>query len=153
MLHRTFSSTRSRADSLSSGVSPSILYVDDDEAIRGIYGDILLQAGYHVDLAADGQAGWEALQRKKYKLLITDHDMPRLTGLELVMRVRGAGLQFPIIIASGCASFAEDDAYAWLRLSSGLQKPFTPDDVLRAVKAVLLCAAPLDAHCPLTSSA
>jgi DNA-binding response OmpR family regulator len=140
---KTFPSTAIGAASLSGGVWPGVLYVDDDEAIRSIYGEILLQAGYRVDLAADGEAGWEALQRKKYKLLITDHDMPQLTGLELAARVRDAGMTLPIVIASGCVSFAGNDAYAWLRLSPTLQKPFTPDDLLQTVKAVLLCAAPL----------
>jgi DNA-binding response OmpR family regulator len=126
-------------------VSHGILYVDDDEMIRNLYADVLLQAGYSVDLAEDGHAGWEALQRKKYELLITDHNMPLLTGLELAVRVRGAGLAMPIVIASGCASFAEDDAYPWLRLSFILRKPFSPEALLQTVEAVL-CAAPLVDH-------
>jgi DNA-binding response OmpR family regulator len=130
--------------SAATGVAPVILYVDDEEAIRDLCGDILLRAGYSVDVAGDGQAGWEALQRKKYDLLITDHDMPQVTGLELAVRARDAGLALPIVIASGRASFA-DDAYAWLRLSSALRKPFTPEALLRTVDAVL-CAVPMAAH-------
>ena len=133
----------SAALDLQSCVSPRILYVEDDESIRSIYGEILLQAGYRVDLAENGQAGWEALQRKKYDLLITDHNMSLLTGLELALRARGAGLALPIVIASGSATFAEDDAYAWLRLSSTLRKPFTPEALLQTVGTVL-CAAPFD---------
>ena len=145
ILDRTFPSTATSAASLSNGVSPGILYVDDDAAVRHLYGKILLQAGYGVDLAGDGHAGWEALQRKKYELLITDHDMPQLTGLELAVRARGAGMELPIIIASGCTWLANTDAYAWLRLSPSLQKPFTPDDLLQTVEAVLL-AAPVADH-------
>ena len=110
--------------------------------IRDAYGEILSRAGYRVDLAGDGLTGWELLQRKKYELLITDHDMPQLTGLELVVRARQAGLALPIIIASGCAAFTDEDAYAWLRLSSSLPKPFTPEALLQSVEAVLF-AAPL----------
>jgi two-component system response regulator MprA len=141
ILDRTFPSTATSAASLSSGVSRGILYVDDNETIRDLYGKILLQAGYSVDLAGDGQAGWEALQRKKYELLITDYDMPRLTGLELARRVRGAGMALPIIIASGSTWLADDDTHAWLRLSSSLQKPFTPEALLETVEAALLAAS------------
>jgi DNA-binding response OmpR family regulator len=128
-----------------SGVSPGILYVDDDEMIRSICGEILLQAGYGVDLAGDGQAGWEALQHKKYELLITDHDMQLVAGLGLAACARAAGMELPIIIASGFVSFANDDPYAWLWRSSSLRKPFTPVELLQTVKAVL-CAAPLADH-------
>ena len=138
-LHQTFPSTRTV------GASPTILYVDNNVAIRDIYGEILLQAGYGVDLAGDGQAAWEALQRKHYELLITDYDMPQLTGLELAGRVREAGMTLPIIMASGSAWLANRDAHARLWLSSSLQKPFTPEMFLHTVNAVL-CAAPLAAH-------
>ena len=142
ILERSLPSAATGAASLRSGVAPVILYVDDEEAIRDLCGDILLRAGYSVDVAGDGQAGWEALQRKKYDLLITDHNMPQVTGLELAVRARGAGLALPIVIASGRVSFTDDDAYTWLRLSSTLRKPFTPEALLRTVDAVL-CAAPM----------
>jgi len=137
-LHQISPSTRTAA------ASPAILYVDDNAAIRDIYGEILWQAGYDVDLAGDGQAAWEALQRKKYELLITDYDMPQLTGLELAGRVREAGMTLPIIMASGSVWLA-NKAHARLWLSSSLQKPFTPEMFLQTVNTVL-CATPLAVH-------
>src|SRR5437773_12567160 len=116
MLDPTLPLTAAGAASLGKGVSSEILYVDDDEVIRNLCGEVLSKAGYCVDLAQDGQAGWEALQRKRYNLLVADHNMPRLTGLELAVCVRGAGMELPIIIATGFASFVDDDAFAWLRL-------------------------------------
>src|SRR5207247_733114 len=104
--------------------------------IREICGEILAHAGYSVDLTGS-QACWDSLQRKKYELLIIDDDMPQVTGLELAVRVRGAGMELPIIIASAFVSFTADDTYAWLRFSSCLRKPFTPAMLLRAVEDVL----------------
>jgi DNA-binding response OmpR family regulator len=124
---------------VTNGISPALLYVDDDETIRRTSGEILLQAGCSVDLAETGERGWEALQLKKYDLLITDHGLPHLSGLELAVRARESGLVLPIIIASSCATFAEDDAYAWLRLSS-LRKPFTPAALLQTVVGLLRAA-------------
>ena len=57
-----------------------ILLVDDDELIRQMMSRTLLASGYRVDTAEDGAAGWAALQRGNYDLLITDHNMPNLEG-------------------------------------------------------------------------
>lgn len=145
ILDRTFCQTSAGAAFRNTGVLPGILYLEDDAMIRNFYGGVLSRAGYIVDFGEDGYAGWEALQRKQYELLITDHDMPQLTGLELAARVRNAGMELPIILASNCAWLANNDTHAWLRLSSSLQKPFTPDDLLQTVEVVLL-AAPVADH-------
>jgi DNA-binding response OmpR family regulator len=129
------------ASSLRKGIPPGILYVDDDKTIRSAYGEVLLRAGYRVDLAENGEMGWEALRRKEYDLLITEHSMSVLSGLELAVRAREAGLDLPIVIASGYATFAEDDAYVWLRLST-LRKPFTPAALLQTVETILDCHTP-----------
>ena len=136
IVDQTLPSIANGAASLGSGLPPSILYVDDDEIIREICGEILVRAGYSVDLNGS-QACWDSLQRKKYDLLIADDDMPQVTGLELAVRVRGAGMELPIIITSAFVSFTDDETYAWLRFSFCLRKPFTPAMLLRSVQIVL----------------
>src|SRR6185436_18496899 len=59
----------------------SILYVEDDSAIRLCWSELLTCAGYSVTAVADGIEAWEALQSGRYDLLVTDNDMPRLTGM------------------------------------------------------------------------
>jgi YesN/AraC family two-component response regulator len=54
-----------------------------------------------VDTAEDGEFGWEALQAKNYDLLITDNNMPKVSGLELVKKLRSARMALPVILASG----------------------------------------------------
>ena len=61
-----------------------ILVVDEDSDLRLLYADALARPGYHVDAAENGAAAWEALQANYYNLLITEHDMPGLTCVELV---------------------------------------------------------------------
>jgi CheY-like chemotaxis protein len=63
-----------------------ILVVDDDSDLRLLYAEVLARPGYHVDAAKDGAAGWEALQVNNYNLLITEHSLPKLTGVDLVKR-------------------------------------------------------------------
>jgi len=97
----------------------------------------LAQAGYEVKGAADGAEAWEALHRERYDLLVTDLDMPRLPGWELVERIRADGLTLPIIIASG--SYADEILrdQAQLQISALLSKPFTPREFLKAVRIAL----------------
>lgn len=65
-----------------------ILVVDDSRSVRAAVSHILRAAGYSVDVAADGWEAWERLQLRSYDLLITDLEMPRLHGHELIARCR-----------------------------------------------------------------
>jgi DNA-binding response OmpR family regulator len=117
--------------------SPRILVVDDDSEIRHLSTHLLLQSGYQVDAAEDGAAAWEALHAKNYDLLITDHNMPKVSGVELVKKVRSARMTLPVILASGVLPEAELERHPWLQLASTLSKPFSPDQLLQMVKEVL----------------
>src|SRR4029077_10352056 len=78
-----------------------ILVADDDRDIRRLNARVLEQSGYQVDTAEDGAAAWEVLQIKAFNLLITDNDMPKLTGVELVRKLRSARMALPVILATG----------------------------------------------------
>ncbi|MBI1182335.1 MAG: response regulator [Alphaproteobacteria bacterium] len=65
-----------------------ILVVDDSLTVRETERKLLERAGYLVDVAVDGVAGWNALRLGSYDLLLTDVDMPRMTGIDLIRRVR-----------------------------------------------------------------
>jgi len=123
-----------------------ILVLDDDAEIREIYVEFLVRSGYQVDAAADGQAGWEALQVREYDLLITDHEMPELTGLELVKKVCSSGMTPAIIIASGSMSLRELRQHLPTPTAVALAKPFSPDELLKTVQQVLCGNKNADAH-------
>ena len=65
---------------------PRILVVDEDSDLRLLYADALARPGYHVDATEDGAAALEALRVNNYNLLITEHSLPTLTGIELVRK-------------------------------------------------------------------
>jgi hypothetical protein len=67
-----------------------ILVADDDEDIRLLIGDALAECGFEVVAARDGEEAWSLALRNSFDLVITDNDMPRLTGLELINRMREA---------------------------------------------------------------
>jgi two-component system chemotaxis response regulator CheY len=110
-----------------------ILVVDDDDDIRRFNTEALTGSGYHVEAAVDGAQGWEALNASCYDLLITDNNMPNLTGIELIKKLNAARMAVPVILASGVSHTEESE----LRLAATLPKPFTLDELLGTVKKVL----------------
>lgn len=114
-----------------------ILVVEDDLQLRLLITLLLSRAGYDVDGADDGAAGWEALQAVSYDLLITDHLMPTLTGLELLIKVHGAGMTLPVIMATGTPPEQAFQRRPWLRPTATLVKPYPADELLRTVRKVL----------------
>jgi two-component system, OmpR family, alkaline phosphatase synthesis response regulator PhoP len=134
--------------------SNCILVVDDDPDVRRSIADVLLCSDYQVDTAIDGEAGWAALQTRNYDLLITDHKMPKVSGLELLMRLRSARMTLPVILASGALP-EELNRLPWLQLSATLLKPFAPSELLGTVKNVLRAtnhAVGLIEHLPIRRS-
>jgi two-component system sensor histidine kinase and response regulator WspE len=79
-----------------------VLVVDDSITVREVQRQILRTHGYHVEVAVDGQDGLNALRSAKFDLVISDVDMPRMTGLELVQRIREDHRmrELPVIIVS-----------------------------------------------------
>jgi len=65
-----------------------VLVVDDSMTIRGVERDLLEAHGYFVELAVDGMDGWNAVRSSHYDLVITDIDMPRMDGIELVNAIK-----------------------------------------------------------------
>jgi DNA-binding NtrC family response regulator len=114
-----------------------ILVVDDDSDLRLLYTDVLALPRYHVDAAEDGAAGWEALQANNYNLLITEHSLPKLTGVELVRKLRAARMAVPVVMAAGRLPTHELARNPSLQLAATLVKPFAVDALLDTVKNVL----------------
>jgi len=81
---------------------PRVLVVDDSIIVRETERQLLSVAGYDVDVAVDGRDGWHALQSNAYDLLVSDVDMPRMNGIELIRSVRQDSrfADLPIVIVS-----------------------------------------------------
>jgi len=117
-----------------------ILLVDDDFYVRELNAGVLINSGYNVDTAEDGADAWNALNDINYDLLITDNQMPRVTGLELIKKLRSEDMTLPIILVSGTMPTEELKQHPWLQLDAILSKPFSIEELLDTIKKVL-CAA------------
>jgi two-component system sensor histidine kinase and response regulator WspE len=79
-----------------------VLVVDDSLTVRELERKLLTASGYEVDVAVDGMDGWNAVRGRDYDLLISDVDMPRMDGIELISLVKkDARLRsIPVMIVS-----------------------------------------------------
>jgi two-component system, OmpR family, alkaline phosphatase synthesis response regulator PhoP len=121
-------------------MSKHILLCDDEIHILRAAEFKLKKAGYDVRIAGDGLEAWEAIQRQKPDLLITDCQMPRMDGFGLVEKVRGepqtADLPIFMLTAKGFEVSHEELATKW-NVMAVIAKPFSPRELLQRVDGVL----------------
>jgi CheY-like chemotaxis protein len=115
-----------------------ILVAEDDASVRRLNAEALAGSGYRVDAAEDGAVAWDSLQSKAYRLLITDNNMPRMSGLELIRRMRTARMTTPVILVSSAIPEAALDLHSPLHIDATLPKPYCVTDLLKMVSEVLV---------------
>jgi DNA-binding NtrC family response regulator len=123
-----------------------VLVVDDDVDISQVHAEVLSRFGYQAETAADGAAAWEALPADGYDLLITDNNMPKVSGVEPVKKVRSAQMTLSVILASGALPTEELDRNPWLQPVVTLVKPFSSGQLLETVNEILAQPAVSAAH-------
>lgn len=114
-----------------------VLTIEDDAAIRRGIVDALTFAGYDVIEAANGNDGCKAAVSREYDLLLLDMVLPGKSGLDILSEVRNARPTLPVIILS--ARGEERDRVTGLKLGADdyVVKPFSVDELLARVEAVL----------------
>jgi len=115
-----------------------ILVVEEEADLRQLNSEVLMDAGYRVDVADDGNAAWAALQRHNYDLLITGQFLPKISGVELVKKLHAARMTLPVIMATSILPTWEFALHPFLQAVKMLRKPYTMDKLLGTVKNVLL---------------
>lgn len=111
----------------------TILVVDDEAGLREMFASALKRSGYETECVDDGVAGWNKLRSANYDLLITDNNMPKMTGVELVRKLRSAQMVLPVILST---SNPPRNTEA-LRLAAILRKPFTLETLRQTVADAL----------------
>jgi DNA-binding response OmpR family regulator len=115
-----------------------ILVIDDDPHVRELVAKTVTRAGFRADTESDGESGWHALCRVAYDLVITDNEMPRLTGLKLIERIRGFSNEPPCILISGKQLGDESTRMPLVGIDGFLAKPFSPAALIEKVYDLLL---------------
>ena len=78
-----------------------VLIVDDEKSMRVTLSEFLRMEGYEIDAAADAFTAFQMMDEKKYDIIVTDIIMPRITGIELLERIREKSQTIQIIIMTG----------------------------------------------------
>lgn len=111
-----------------------LLIVEDDDAIREILTDLLVDEGYECASACDGVKATELLSVSSFDVLISDFRMPRMNGAELLEWCRARGLHLPVIFLT-----ANKDLFPHEKLALNdccaalLQKPIDIDHLILAI--------------------
>jgi DNA-binding NtrC family response regulator len=111
-----------------------ILVIDDEPIIRTSSKRTLVPEGYEVRLADSGRAGIDILENESFDLILLDLKMPDMGGIEVLKVIMERWPGTMVIIVTGYSSV--DTAVEALRLGAfnHIEKPFTPDSLLAAVK-------------------
>jgi CheY-like chemotaxis protein len=120
---------------------PRILLIDDDRPVRSFMRRALERAGHEIIEADDGQRGLDVLAGSFVDLVITDLIMPKMEGIEFMLHLRRLQPALPVIAVSG-GGRASPKSYLDIAQACGaakvLAKPFSVEELLAAVDAVLL---------------
>jgi DNA-binding response OmpR family regulator len=122
--------------------APRILVAEDEDVLRRLIANSLIEFGYDVDGAEDGAVAWEALQTKHYDLVITDNSMPKVTGIALVKMLRDRDATLPVVMVSGVKPSDDPSWHPSLGISAFLEKPFALGALRETVERVLRAAVP-----------
>lgn len=114
-----------------------ILLVEDDQRIAVALQETLEDCQYTVDLAPDGEMGWELLQAFDYGLILLDVMLPKLSGIELCQRLRHAGMQLPVLMLT--ARDSSNDKVMGLDAGADdyVIKPFDLAELTARIRALL----------------
>ena len=116
--------------------STSVLYVDDEEALRGLVQDQLMIEGFSVDTADDGDTAVEMVGKKTYDVVLLDVRMPRMSGIEVLKHLKQKKIFSRVIMLTG----VDDLGIAIEAVKNGandyLTKPYELMNLVKCIKRV-----------------
>lgn len=110
-----------------------ILIVDDEDALLRVLSRVLVSAGYDVVTAADGQRAIELLGSSTFDAIVSDIDMPRLNGLQLLQAVRQGDFDVPVILMTGAPVLATAVKAVAFGALLYVTKPIDTDELQKAL--------------------
>ena len=108
-----------------------VLVVDDEQLIRDVLADVLLDEGFRVLCAEDGQAALDLAETEHPDLVVSDVHMPRMDGITLVESLRERGRTVPVILISALYAGVDVPGVRFL------PEPFDLDHVVGSVERSL----------------
>lgn len=116
--------------------SPQILVAEDNSAMANVLRFTLSRAGFDVTVARDGREAWEHAKASHYDLVVTDHQMPFVTGVELcrLLRESEAYREAPILMLTAKQLELDRELIqSHLNVSEIIPKPFSPKYLIECI--------------------
>lgn len=116
-----------------------VLVVDDFSTMRRIVRNILRQIGLNnVVEADDGTTAWDVLNREKIDFIVSDWNMPKMTGIELLRKVRGSEqfADIPFLMVTAEAQQENIIEAVQAKVSNYIVKPFTADTMKQKIDKI-----------------
>jgi DNA-binding response OmpR family regulator len=123
--------------------APTILLADDEAHITCVVAGKLRSAGFQVVTARDGEEALDLARQVRPHLVITDLQMPRMSGLELARSLKEDATlaATPVIMLSARGYIADPEEMARTNIRAMINKPFSAREIVREVEALLGAAA------------
>jgi CheY-like chemotaxis protein len=117
--------------------SLSVLLVDDEPIARDVLARYLISDGHRVEVAFSGQEAIDRVAKESFDLLITDHAMPGMNGVQLAAHIRGIRASQPIILVTGFSDSRFNPEEKLADISLVMRKPVPRRELRRALVSVM----------------
>jgi CheY-like chemotaxis protein len=118
----------------SPGSPASLLIVDDEPAVRTLISEVLIGIGYHVRSAEDGISALAEIRKQMPDIILSDLNMPGMSGFELISVVRRSYPSIQVIAMSG--AFSGEEAPSGIAADAFYQKGCGPGSLLKIIRAL-----------------
>ena len=118
-------------------VSPRVLLIEDEPGLRLTLSDRLMNDGYAVDTAADGEAGLSQASTGAYDLIVLDVMLPRMNGFDVCREVRQRGVRTPILMLTARGQVVDRVVGLKLGADDYLTKPFETIELMARLEALM----------------
>ena len=111
----------------------TILVIEDEEEVRNLLADILIENGHQVETASDGNQGIEMFRKKDYDLVFTDLGMPEMSGWQVAETIKTINEKIPVAVITGWNVELEDTEMQARGVTLIAHKPFQVNQILQLV--------------------
>lgn len=124
----------------------TILAIDDEQIVLDSVRKILSEEGFRVETSLRGREGLERAERERFDVVLTDIRMPDIGGMRVLRDIKRSNPALPVVMITGYGTVRSAVEAMQLGAANYLEKPFTPDQLVAAIREALKCseAAPVE---------
>ncbi|MDJ0977312.1 MAG: response regulator [Erythrobacter sp.] len=131
-----------------------ILIADDDELIAELASEALIDVGHACGWVTTGEEAWEVAHRRRPDLLLLDQDLPGMSGVTLLRKLRGSPqfYDLPVVMFTGMHGARDEEQAIYAGAQDFIRKPFDPAYMVSRIARVLAKRASRPAHMDLKTN-